>query len=90
MLSCPIWQRPQLVTAVQTTFAPWPLVEVALEYALQVLKPGGHFLTKTFQGGTEQSLLNLMKQNFKSIHHVKPPASRSDSVELYLLAKNRK
>ncbi|MEE9375946.1 MAG: RlmE family RNA methyltransferase [Rhizobiaceae bacterium] len=66
------------------------LVEVALDFALQVLKPGGHFLTKTFQGGTEQSLLTLMKQNFKSIHHVKPPASRADSVELYLLAKDRK
>jgi len=66
------------------------LVEVALEFALQVLKPGGHFLTKTFQGGTEKNLLDLMKSNFKSIHHVKPPASRSDSVELYLLAKDRK
>ena len=66
------------------------LVEVALDYALQVLNPGGHFLTKTFQGGTEQSLLDLMKRNFKTIHHVKPPASRADSVELYLLAKGRK
>ena len=66
------------------------LVEVALDFALQVLKPGGHFLTKTFQGGTEQSLLDLMKKNFRSVHHVKPPASRDGSVELYLLAKDRK
>jgi len=66
------------------------LVEVALDFALQVLKPDGHFLSKTFQGGTEQSLLNLMKQNFKAVHHVKPPASRDGSVELYLLAKGRK
>ncbi len=66
------------------------LVEVALDFALQVLKPGGHFLTKTFQGGTEQTLLNLMKKNFETIHHVKPPASRDGSVELYLLAKGRK
>ncbi|MEE9313595.1 MAG: RlmE family RNA methyltransferase [Rhizobiaceae bacterium] len=66
------------------------LVEVALDFALQVLKPGGHFLTKTFQGGTEKHLLDLMKKNFKTIHHVKPPASRADSVELYLLAKDRK
>lgn len=64
------------------------LVEVALEFALKVLKPGGHFLTKTFQGGTEKVLLDQMKKNFKSIHHVKPPASRDDSVELYLLAKS--
>lgn len=63
------------------------LVEVALEFALKVLKPGGHFLTKTFQGGTEKALLDLMKKNFTSVHHVKPPASRDGSVELYLLAK---
>jgi 23S rRNA (uridine2552-2'-O)-methyltransferase len=62
------------------------LVEVALDFALSVLKPGGHFLSKTFQGGTEANLLNLLKKNFKTVHHVKPPASRSGSVELYLLA----
>lgn len=66
------------------------LVEVALDFALQVLQPGGHFLSKTFQGGTEAELLNLMKRNFKTIHHIKPPASRDKSVELYLLAKSRK
>lgn len=66
------------------------LVEVALGFALKVLQPGGHFLTKTFQGGTEKSLLDLMKMNFTSIHHVKPPSSRDDSVELYLLAKGFK
>jgi len=66
------------------------LVEVALDFALQVLKPGGFFLSKTFQGGTETELLNLMKKNFKSVHHIKPPASRDGSVELYLLAKGFK
>jgi len=66
------------------------LVEVALDFALQVLKPGGHFLSKTFQGGTESNLLNQLKQNFKTVHHVKPPASRSGSVELYILAKGFK
>ena len=66
------------------------LVEVALDFALEVLKPGGHFLSKTFQGGTEQALLDTMKRNFQSVHHVKPPASRDGSVELYLLAKHRK
>lgn len=66
------------------------LVEVALDFALEVLPPGGHFLSKTFQGGTEADLLSLMKRNFKNIYHVKPPASRDGSVELYLLAKNRK
>ncbi|ENN95207.1 RlmE family RNA methyltransferase [Bartonella vinsonii] len=62
------------------------LCEVAADFALSVLKPGGHFLAKAFQGGAENSLLTTLKQNFKTVHHVKPPASRSESVELYLLA----
>lgn len=66
------------------------LVEVALDFALKVLKPGGHFLSKTFQGGTESELLNLLKHNFQEVHHVKPPASRDGSVELYLFARNFK
>lgn len=66
------------------------LVEVALDFALEILPKGGHFLCKTFQGGTEANLLTLMKQNFSQVFHVKPPASRDGSVELYLLAKGRK
>lgn len=66
------------------------LVEVALDFALKVLRPGGHFLCKTFQGGTEAELLNAMKLNFQEVHHVKPPASREGSVELYLFARNFK
>lgn len=66
------------------------LCEVAADFAIKVLKPGGHFLSKTFQGGTENELLDLLKRNFKSVHHVKPPASRDESVELYILAKDFK
>jgi len=66
------------------------LCEVAADFAVSVLKPGGHFLAKTFQGGTENAVLTLLKQNFKSVHHVKPPASRAESVELYLLARHFK
>src|SRR5262245_56753093 len=66
------------------------LAEVAAGFAISVLKPGGHFLAKTFQGGTESSLLDLLKRSFRSVHHVKPPASRDESVELYLLAKDFK
>ncbi|MCO5065594.1 MAG: RlmE family RNA methyltransferase [Rhizobiaceae bacterium] len=66
------------------------LVEVAADFALSVLKPGGHFLAKTFQGGTETELLDRLKRSFASVHHVKPPASRDESVELYLLAKGFK
>lgn len=63
------------------------LCEVAVDFAIRTLKPGGHFLTKTFQGGTEGELLALLKKNFTTVHHVKPPASRDGSVELFLLAK---
>ncbi|MBX3582467.1 MAG: RlmE family RNA methyltransferase [Rhizobiaceae bacterium] len=66
------------------------LCEVAADFAISVLKPGGHFLSKTFQGGTEHTVLDLLKKNFRSVHHVKPPASRDESVELYLLAKDFK
>lgn len=66
------------------------LVEVAADFALKVLKPGGHFLAKTFQGGTEKQLLDQLKANFRSVIHIKPPASRQESVELYLLAKDFK
>ncbi len=63
------------------------LVEVAADFAVQVLKPGGHFLAKTFRGGTEADLLASLKRSFAAVHHVKPPASRDRSVELYILAK---
>jgi 23S rRNA (uridine2552-2'-O)-methyltransferase len=66
------------------------LCEVAADFAMSVLRPGGHFLAKTFQGGTESGLLDALKRNFRSVHHVKPPASRDESVELYLLAKDFK
>ena len=66
------------------------LCETAADFALAVLKPGGHFVAKVFQGGTERDLLATLKQHFDSVHHVKPPASRAESVELYLVAKGFK
>jgi 23S rRNA (uridine2552-2'-O)-methyltransferase len=66
------------------------LAEVAADFAISVLKPGGHFLAKAFQGGSERALLDLLKRNFKSVHHVKPPASRQESVESFILAKGFK
>ena len=63
------------------------LAEAAAEFARQVLAPGGVFLCKVLQGGTEAALLAELKRDFSSVKHVKPPASRSDSAELYLLAK---
>jgi 23S rRNA (uridine2552-2'-O)-methyltransferase len=63
------------------------LAEAALDFATATLIPGGHFLCKTFQGGTGGELLARMKRAFATVHHVKPPSSRGESVELYLLAK---
>ena len=62
-------------------------VEGAAEFARDVLKPGGAFLCKVLQGGTETALLAELKRDFDSVKHVKPPASRADSAELYLLAR---
>jgi 23S rRNA (uridine2552-2'-O)-methyltransferase len=63
------------------------LCEVALDFAASILNPGGHFVAKVFRGGTDGELLTLLKKNFTSVHHVKPPASRPESVELFLVAK---
>jgi 23S rRNA (uridine2552-2'-O)-methyltransferase len=62
------------------------LVEAAADFARGVLAPGGTFLAKVLQGGTEAGLLASLKRDYKSVKHVKPPASRADSAELYLLA----
>ncbi len=62
------------------------LVEAATEFAREVLAPGGTFLAKVIQGGTEGTLLTLLKKDFAVVKHVKPLASRADSAELYLLA----
>jgi 23S rRNA (uridine2552-2'-O)-methyltransferase len=62
------------------------LVEAAADFAREVLAPGGSFLAKVLQGGTEAALLVGLKRDFASVKHVKPAASRSDSAELYLLA----
>src|SRR5690606_16409638 len=62
------------------------LAEVAGEFAAEVLAPGGAFLAKVFQGGTERTLLDALKRDFSIVRHVKPKASRADSAELYVLA----
>jgi 23S rRNA (uridine2552-2'-O)-methyltransferase len=63
------------------------LAEAAAAFAREVLAPGGSFVCKVLQGGTESELLAELKRDFATVKHVKPPASRSDSAELYLLAR---
>nr|WP_294525561.1 RlmE family RNA methyltransferase [uncultured Rhodopila sp.] len=62
------------------------LAEMALDFAVQILSPGGSFVTKVFQGGSEKQILDALKRNFATVRHAKPPASRKDSSELYVVA----
>ena len=62
------------------------LIEAAVDFTIQVLKPGGGFVTKAFQGGETAGVLKLLKAHFAEVRHVKPKASRSGSSEVYLVA----
>lgn len=66
------------------------LCEVAADFAIHVLRPGGAFIAKVFRGGTENDLLAVLKQNFAQVVHFKPPSSRQESVEMYVVAKGFK
>ncbi|MEP3275374.1 MAG: RlmE family RNA methyltransferase [Stappiaceae bacterium] len=63
------------------------LFEVAADFAREALVPGGNFLSKVFKGGTENELLAQLKRDYQSIVHVKPPSSRKESPEMYVLAR---
>jgi 23S rRNA (uridine2552-2'-O)-methyltransferase len=62
------------------------LAEAAAQFATEVLAPGGDFVCKVFQGGAEKDLLDLLKRSFVTVKHVKPPASRAESAEMYVVA----
>jgi 23S rRNA (uridine2552-2'-O)-methyltransferase len=62
------------------------LAETALAFACEILTPGGAFVAKLFQGGAERDMLNTLKLQFRTVRHAKPPASRKDSKEMYVVA----
>ncbi len=62
------------------------LADMALAFAGEVLAPGGSFVAKLFQGGAEREMLNTLKLRFRTVRHAKPPASRKDSKEMYVVA----
>ena len=62
------------------------LAELAVDFALQILAPGGAFVAKVFQGGSERQVLDPLKRHFAVVRHSKPPASRKESSELYVIA----
>ena len=66
------------------------LVEAAAHFAVETLGPGGAFVSKAFAGGTDGELLKILKANFTTVKHAKPPASRKGSVEWYVVAMGRK
>lgn len=63
------------------------LLETAALFAADALNPGGTFIGKVLQGGTENELLAALKRDFKTVKHAKPPSSRSDSAEMYVVAQ---
>ena len=66
------------------------LAEAAAEFAIEHCAPGGTFVTKAFQGGLDSALLARLKQAFTTVKHAKPPASRAESAEIYVIAQGRK
>ncbi|MEE8563379.1 MAG: RlmE family RNA methyltransferase [Alphaproteobacteria bacterium] len=62
------------------------LLDAAYAFAREVLKPGGVFVGKVLRGGTEKDLLDSLKRDFRTVRHVKPPASRKDSAEIFVIA----
>ncbi|MEW9854904.1 RlmE family RNA methyltransferase [Novosphingobium sp. M1R2S20] len=66
------------------------LVETAADFAIATLAPGGIFVSKVLAGGTDSALLTLLKRHFATVKHAKPPASRKDSSEWYVIAKGFK
>jgi 23S rRNA (uridine2552-2'-O)-methyltransferase len=66
------------------------LADAAADFALEHLAPGGRFVTKAFQGGLDNTLLTRLKQGFATVKHAKPPASRAESSEVYVVAMGRR
>ncbi|WP_417231095.1 RlmE family RNA methyltransferase [Brevundimonas sp.] len=66
------------------------LIEIAADFAIRTLKPGGHFVTKNFQGGDAGGVLARLREEFQTVKYVKPEASRKDSAEVFLVAMNKR
>ena len=66
------------------------LIEIAADFAIRTLKPGGHFVTKNFQGGDAGGVLARLRSEFETVKFVKPEASRKDSAEVFLVAMNKR
>ena len=83
---CRIWRRPPADIRATDHLRIVALCEAAADFAAETLAPGGGFVAKVLQGGADGSLLSGLKRDFRRVRHFKPPASRSDSAEMYLVA----
>ena len=88
--SFPTWRRTPSAISRPTTCAPWRLVEAGLEFAREVLRPGGAYVAKVLAGGADSQLVAELKRSFATVKHAKPPASRKDSSEWYVVAQGFK
>ena len=66
------------------------LIEIAADFAIRTLKPGGHFVSKNFQGGDAGGVLARLREEFETVKYVKPESSRKDSAEVFLVAMNKR
>ncbi|MGV9005979.1 MAG: RlmE family RNA methyltransferase [Brevundimonas sp.] len=66
------------------------LIEIAADFAIRTLRPGGHFVSKNFQGGDAGGVLARLREEFQTVKYVKPEASRKDSAEVFLVAMNKR
>ena len=88
--SCPTWPRTPSATRRPTICAPWALVEAGLEFAREMLRPGRRLVAKVLAGGADNELVAELKRRFTTVKHAKPPASRKDSSEWYVVAQGFK
>ena len=84
--SCPTWRPPRPATVKPTISASWVSRKRRSRSPSRFSRRGGAFLAKVFQGGSEKSLLDILKRDFATVRHIKPKASRAESPELYVLA----
>ena len=86
MWSCPTWLPPPQATRALTICASWHCARPAAYFAFDVLEEGGTFVAKVLAGGAENELQALLKRAFAKVANVKPPASRADSSEKFVVA----
>ena len=87
---CRTWRRTPSATRRPTICGPWGWSRRRLQFAVETLRPGGAFVAKVLAGGADSSLVAELKRHFTTVKHAKPPASRKESSEWYVVAQGFK